>query len=312
MRDEGGNLLTRRGFLQGALLCSAGMLFAEESKSPQASFPTEPRERVAVATYPFRATIVSPTNRDRDPAKPGMDLAAFGRYIRSDFGVRGIEPLHSHFASTEASEIHKLRAALDAAGVRTVNIPVDEPVDLCSEDQKTRDAGNSAYRRWIDIAVILGSPSIRVSLPKCGDASRLAEAVQALRPTLDYAAQREIVVNLENDDPVLASDARIVSAIRQAGSPYLRALPDFANSLMGGDERFNAQAVTHMFAHAWNIAHVKDAESIHGKRETVSLPELFHIAKAAGFRGYFSMESDSNVDPFADTKHLIAQTLALI
>jgi hypothetical protein len=70
-----------------------------------------------------------------------------------------------------------------------------------------------------------------------------------------------------------------------AGSPSLRALPDFANSLMGGDEVFNAQAVKAMFARAWNIAHVKDAEMIHRKRESVSLAELFGLAKQAGYRG---------------------------
>ena len=304
--------LTRRTFLKGSALCSAGLLFAAEVKAPHATFPVEARARIAVATYPFRASMLAPDNHDRDASKPGMDLAAFGRYIRSEFGVQGIEPLNSHFASTEPNEIRKLRAAFDAAGVYTVNIPVDEPVELCSEDAARREAGNARYRHWIDTAVLLGSPSIRIWLPKCSDAPAVPLAVQALQPTLAYATSRGVVVNLENDDPVLSSDARILSALQQAGTPYLRALPDFANSLMGGDEHFNAQAVEHMFAHAWNIAHVKDAEFIDGRRRTVSLAQLFGIAKAAGYRGYFSMESDSNVDPFTDTRHLIGQSLALM
>ncbi len=303
---------TRRTFLKCSALCSASVLFAAESKAPHASFPVEARARIAVATYPFRASILAPDNHDRDASKRGMDLAAFGRYIRSEFGVRGIEPLNSHFASTEPNDVGKLRAAFDAAGVYTVNIPVDEPVELCSEDAAKREAGNARYRHWIDTAVLLGSPSIRIWLPKCSDAPAASLAIQALKPTLAYARSRGVVVNLENDDPVLSSDARILSALQQADTPYLRALPDFANSLMGGDEQFNARAVEHMFAHAWNIAHVKDAEVIEGKRRTVSLTQLFGIAKAAGYRGYFSMESDSNADPFTDTKHLIEQSLTLM
>jgi sugar phosphate isomerase/epimerase len=304
--------LTRRRFLQAAAILPAAHAFAGRGGAPQANFPTDPRARIAVATYPFRASILAPGNQDRDPAKPGMDLAAFARYIKTEFRVDGIEPLNSHFASTETAEIRKLRAAFDAAGVRTVNIPVDEPVELCSTNEATRKAGNASYRHWIDIAVILGSPSIRIWIPKCADTADLPKAVDALRPTLDYARSQNIVVNLENDDPVLSSDARILAAIKVANTPWLRALPDFANSLMGGDERFNAEAVRHMFAHAWNIAHVKDAEVINGKRETVSLAELFAIAKAAKYKGYYSMESDSNVDPFADTRHLIQQTLTLM
>ena len=303
---------TRRTFLKGAILCSANATFARELESPHANFPTDSRARIAVATYPFRKILLSPTNRDRDTSQPGMDLAAFARYVAKEFHVRGIEPLSFHFSSTQRRDILKLRAAFDAAGMRTVNIPVDDPVELCSTNEAARNAGNARYRTWIDIAVILGSPSIRIWIPKCADTSDLPRAVHALKPTLDYAAAHNIVINMENDDPVLSSDTRTLAVIRLADSPYLRALPDFANSLMGGDERFNTQAVKHMFARAWNIAHVKDAEIIKGKHETVSLSQLFGIAKAARYRGYYSMESDSDVDPVVDTKNLIKQSLALM
>jgi sugar phosphate isomerase/epimerase len=306
------NLFTRRTFCKGAILCSAGTVFAKEMQSPHANFPTGSRERIAVATYTFRSILISPTNHDRDASKPGMDLATFARYVRREFHVRGIEPLSLHFPSTEPGEILKLRAEFDAAGVHIVNIPVDDSVELCSTNAVTRKAGNARYRRWIDIAVTLRSPSIRIWIPKCSDTSDLPRAVGAVKPTLEYAAARNIVVNLENDDPILSSEKRILAAIQLANTPYLRALPDFANSLMGGDEQFNAKAVRRMFAHAWNIAHVKDAETIRGRRETVSLSKLFGIAKAAHYRGYYSMESDSDADPVVDTKHLIQQSLALM
>lgn len=300
---------TRRSVIKGALVFSASAAFAG---IPKATFPVDPRARIAVATYPFRALIVAPGNQDYDAKKPGMDLASFARFVRTEFKVHGIEPLDSHFTSTEPGEIRKLRAAFDAAGVYTVNIPVDEKVELCSDDEARRNAGNARYRHWIDVAVLLGSPSIRVWIPKCSDTSDLPRAVRALKPTLDYAATRNIVVNLENDNPVFASAARSLAAIKLADTPYLRALPDFGNGLMGGDEQFNAQNVKDMFAYAWNIAHVKDAEDVHGKRKTASLAELFGIAKASGYRGYYSMESDSDVDPVVDTRHLIEQSVLLI
>jgi sugar phosphate isomerase/epimerase len=301
--------LTRRSVLKGALVCSASAAFAGV---PHATFPVDPRARLAVATYPFRAFIIAPGNQDYDPKKQGMDLASFARFVRTEFKVNGIEPLDSHFPSTEPGEVRKLRAAFDAAGVYAVNIPVDEKVELCSDDEARRSAGNARYRQWIDVAVLLGSPSVRVWIPKCSDPSDLPRAVRALKPTLDYAASRNVVVNLENDNPVSASAARSLAAIKLADTPYLRALPDFGNGLMAGDERFNAQAVKDMFVHAWNIAHVKDAEIVHGQRKTASLAELFGIAKASGYRGYFSMESESDADPIVDTKHLLEQSLSLL
>lgn len=302
--------VTRRTFVKGALLCSASAAFA--ANGPVAAFPAAPRERLAVASYPFREFIVTPDNRDRDPKKPGMDLVQFAHFVRKEFGVPGIEPLDSHFSSTEPGEVRKLRKEFDSAGVHTVNIPVDEHVELCSQDEAKRNEGNARYRHWVDVAVLLGSPSIRIWIPKCSDASDLPQAVQALKPTIDYAASRNIVVNLENDNPVNASAERSIAAIKLANSPYLRALPDFGNGLQAGDERFDAQNVRDMFAYAWNIAHVKDAEIIHGQKKTVSLAELFPIARASGYRGYFSMESENGGDPVVDTKHLIAESLKLL
>jgi sugar phosphate isomerase/epimerase len=314
--------LTRRTFVKGTLACSATAALASTTfawgkiKPPHANFPTDPRARLSVSTYPFRSVIASSGRRHHDAAKPTakplMDLATFARTVPDEFHITGIEPWSEHFSSTEHEDILKLRAAFDSAGVHPVNIACDERVDLCSEDEAKRTSGNATYRKWIDIAVTLGSPSIRIWIPKCTDTSDLSKALSALKPTLDYAATQNVVINLENDDPVLSSDSRIIAFMKLANTPYLRACPDFANSLMGGDEHFNTEAVRHMFAHAWNIAHVKDGESFDGKIKTVSMTELFGIAKASGYRGYYTMESDSNIDPYADTRHLIEQSLSLI
>jgi sugar phosphate isomerase/epimerase len=299
--------VSRRVFVKSILACSATAAFA--TKGPNTKFPADPRSRLAVASYPFRELIVAPGNKERDPKKTVMDLAQFARFVRKEFGVPGIEPLNAHFPSTEPDQVRKLRKEFDAAGVHTVNIPVDEPVDLCSDDTAKREEGNARYRHWVDVALLLGSPSIRVWIPKCPDPSDLAKAVHALQPTIDYAASKHIVVNLENDSPVNASAERTIAAIKLANTPYLRALPDFGNGLQAGDERFNAQNVTDMFQYAWNIAHVKDAEVIHGQKKTANLAELFKIAKSSGYRGYFSMESESGGDPVEDTRHLIAESL---
>ena len=304
--------MTRREWLKLTGLAGAGMALAQSTK-PELRFPTDPRHRIGVATYPFRAVIDAPGNGDRIVSKPGMDLAAFARYVRSQFGVFGIEPLHSHFASTEPEKIAELRKAFDAAGVRTINIPVDAPTDLCSADGDVRTKGYAVYRQWIDIAVQLGSPSIRIgSMPRCSGAQAEQETANVLRPVVAYGASKGIVVTLENDDPVTGTAARITGILRDAADPWLRSLPDFANGLLGGDERFNAEAVRQMFRYALCIAHVKDGETIQGKNMHVSLPELFAIAKQAAYRGYYSMESDDGSDPERSTRYLVEQSIALM
>ena len=301
--------LPRRTFIKGLLLATAGTAYAAQ---PQLHFPTDPRSRIGVATYPFRAFIDSPHNHDTDPTRKHMDLAAFAQSIPKEFGVHGIEPLDSHFASTDPAYVHGLRAAFDAAGVRVINIPVDVSETLCSEDPAKQEQGFMKYRQWIDTAIVLGSPSVRFHIPRCHNPADLTRAARAFRKVVAYATSRNILINLENDDPVLDNADRIVAFIKLFNSPYVRGLPDFANSLGGGDEAFNTRAVTEMFQYATNIAHVKDGENFDGKIRHVDLKQLFGIAKAANYRGAYSMESDSEVDPYVDTKHLIEQTLSLI
>ncbi len=313
-----GQAFSRRSFLASGTLAAAELALrqhasAQRAAGPLINFPSSPRQRIAIATYPFRAMILAPTNPDRSAKIPGLDLAGFAHYIRTEFDVFGIEPLHSHFPSTDPSEIRKLKAAFDAVGVRSVNIPVDADIDLTSPDPARRDASYRTLERWVDIAAILQSPSIRIgAVPHGTGPQDVAGPAKALEPLIRYASARNVIICFENDDPVFGTAARIVAVLQQVDTPWLRALPDFANSLMGGDEAFNASAVRSMFRYASNIAHVKDAEVINKVRRTASLKDLFSIAKQAHFRGYYSMESDSDVDPTADTHHLIEQCLVLM
>src|SRR5271168_1398366 len=76
---------TRRSVVKGALFYSASAAFAARTEAPRAVFPVDPRARIAVASYPFRDSIVAPGNKDRDPQKPGMDLASFADFVRTAF-----------------------------------------------------------------------------------------------------------------------------------------------------------------------------------------------------------------------------------
>ena len=81
-------LFTRRSVVKGALFCSASAAFA--TTPPRAMFPVDPRARIAVATYPFRESIIAPGNQDRNPKKPGMDLASLTSLCGRNLGVTGL------------------------------------------------------------------------------------------------------------------------------------------------------------------------------------------------------------------------------
>jgi sugar phosphate isomerase/epimerase len=314
--------LTRRTFLSmvGALSATARISRNVEALpelkgfeapvGPDLSFPTAPRERIAVSSWPFRAYVESPTNPDRNPKLPGMDLRDFAAHVVKEFKVRKIEPIFNQFRSTDPQYLSEFRSAVEQAGSRVVDIPIDSDDSLYDPDPAVRKRAVEFGKKWIDIAVAVGSLGIRNGIARAKHASpSVALTAEGLRQIVSYAAQRNIMVTLENDDLISENAFFLVKVIEKVNSPYLRALPDFCNSMLSGNAAFDYKAVTAMFHHAYNICHVKRTElGDNGKLYEVSLSRTFAILKASHFRGYCSMEWEGVGNPYAGVRRLIQET----
>jgi len=284
---------------------------AVNQNQPDLKFPTGARERLAVASWPFRAEIESATNEYRDKKRPGMDLRDFAVKVREQFRVPGVEPLSAHFPSTDERYLHGFREAIEKAGVHVVDIPVDNSFSFYDADAAARKKAIEHGKKWVDVAVVLGSPSVRASIAEAKNSKpNLERAAESIREVVEYAAGKNILVNLENDDLVSEDAFFVVRVIEKVNHPYLHALPDFCNSMASGNEKFNYDAVAAMFRHAYNICHVKDSEvGEQGKVFRVDLKRTFDILNASHYRGYCSMEWEGPEDPYYGTKKLIAASL---
>jgi sugar phosphate isomerase/epimerase len=311
--------LSRREFLKKSAATAAGAVAFESvlshgaaASAPDLKFPTAPRQRLAVASWPFRMFIDAPGNKwARDAKQPGMDLKDFGAMVIQKFGLHNIEPLSFHFRSTDAAYLAEFRAATEKAGARIINIPVDAPDSVYDIDATKRAKAVEKAKAWIDIAVVLGSPSLRFHI--AGGRKLKPDvglAAESLTRVAEYADEKKVLVNLENDDNRTEDPFFIVQVLEKVNNPYLRALPDFCNSMLTHDQEFNNRAMEAMFKHAYNIAHVKDSEvGDQNKLYTVDVARCFEIAKAAGYRGYFSMEWEGAGEPYAGTQKLIDLSL---
>jgi sugar phosphate isomerase/epimerase len=279
--------------------------------APNIKFPAAPRDRLAVASWPFRAQIVSSTNDGRNNSIPGMDLRDFAARVRSEFGVPGVEPLSTHFSSTEIRYLKEFREAIEKAGVSVVNIPVDNSDSYYDRDPAGRKRAIENGLKWMDVAGVLGSPSIRTSMPRVNSVAPDVDlAVASLKELVRQAEEKNIVVNLENDDLQSEDAFFIVKVVDKVASPWLHALPDFCNSMMSGNAEFNYSAVAAMFKRAYTICHVKDSEvGEDGKVFQVDLEKTFGILKASNFRGFCSMEWEGKGEPYAGTRKLIDASL---
>jgi sugar phosphate isomerase/epimerase len=272
-------------------------------------FPGVARERIAIASYPFREFIAG---REDQGHGGKMALREFAVHVGAKFNIWKVEPWSEHFQSLERGYLEELRAAMARAGGAIVNVAVDGEHSPYAADGAERERAIAFSKQWIDAAVAIGSPSVRTNLPQAKDLKPDVERTAAsLARVAEYGAARNVVVNLENDNPVSEDPFFLVKVIEKVNSPWLHALPDFANTLAAYDEEYAYRGIEAMFGHAYNISHAKETEVGDGKDKVarVDLARTFGIAKQHGYKGYFSIEWDSPGDPYAGTAGLIEKTL---
>jgi sugar phosphate isomerase/epimerase len=276
---------------------------------PHIPFPAAVRERLAIASYPFRNFVAG---REDQAGSGKMELKDFAAHVSAKFNIKKIEPWSAHFRSLEKPYLEELRAAVAQAHGAIVNIAVDGEHSPYSADPAEREKTVAFSKQWIDAAAIVGSPSVRTNIPPAKDSKPDVErAAKSLKLVAEHGAAKNIVVNLENDNPASEDPFFLVKVIEQVSSPWLNALPDFANTLAAFEEEYAYKGIDAMFGKAYNISHVKEFEVGDGKDKIahVDLPRTFAIAKKHGYNGYFSMEWDSPGDPYAGTAGLIEKTL---
>jgi sugar phosphate isomerase/epimerase len=308
---------TRRQFISQCAVAAAATCvlptFSYAVSQPHIKFPSTPIDRVSVASYPFREFIAGKEHKNGNPTIALKDFAA---HVVEKFGVHHIEPWSPHIPSTDPKYLEQFRSATEKAGASVVDIAVDGKHSAYAVDGAEREQSVVFGKQWVDVAVALGSPSIRTHIHDSKDSKPdVARAAESLRRVADYAADKNVVVHLENDDPVSEDAFFIVQVIDKVNSPWLRALPDFGNSLAehDSDPDFAYRAIDALFAHAYGISHVKENEATDkGNLVHVDLARTFAIAKKHGYKGFFSMEYDAPGDPYKPTAELIKKTVEFL
>ena len=303
---------TRRQFLtQSAAMagvCCVPWATAFGQARPAVKFPAAPRDRIAIASYPFRAFIPGEQYKAGNPV---IELKDFAAYVAGKYGAHRIEPWSAHFPATDAKYLDAFRTAVEKARAGVANIAVDGDDSPYAADAAQRQRAIAFSKRWIDVAASIASPSVRTNVPEAKDskpdATRLAESLQRVA---EYGAAKNVVVHLENDNPVSEDPFFLIEVIEKVNSPWLRALPDFGNTLNARGADYNYRAMEALFAHAYGICHVKDGETDeHGHATQVDLARTFAILRKHKFKGYCSMEYDvASGDVDKATAALVAQT----
>ncbi len=296
--------LSRRDFLALPALVAVPDLLAADG--PALHLPSFADDRLAMASYSLRTLLELPRNRAKEPKADLIALVDFPKVARERFGIWNLELLGQHFPSTEPDYLKTLKDAVTRAGAVVVNLPTSVGASFYDPDPAKRALAVANSKKWMDTALAIDCPSVRLHIQQVkGVAPDVALTAAALREVAAYGAGKGVVANLENDDLGSEDAFFIVKVLDAVNSPWLRALPDFCNSMLKGEEKFNYDAVTALFAKAYNICHAKDSEVDNGKVVRVDLARTFAIAKQAGYKGFFSVEWEGQGEIWEETTKLV-------
>jgi sugar phosphate isomerase/epimerase len=294
----------------GKGFAAAAAIGAAPDSGPSLRFPSQPRERIAIASYPFRE-VVAGLDDAANPPNRKLELKEFAAHVVAKFNINKIEPWSRHFLSLDGQYLADIRAAVEKAGAAIVNLAVDGQHSPYATDSAEREKAVEFGKKWIDTAAAVGSPSVRTNIPKAAHANPdVDRTAESLRRVAEYGSIKKVIVNLENDNPVSEDPFFLVKVVEKVNSPWLHTLPDFGNSLATGNEQHAYTGIDAMFGHAYNICHVKAMETNEaGQVFRVDMAKTFRMLNRHGYKGYCSMEYDSPGDPYRGTMDLIADTV---
>jgi L-ribulose-5-phosphate 3-epimerase len=249
-------------------------------------------QRVCVSSWSFHTFFETDRN---NPAKILMDVLDFPEMVADRYDVHNVEIVLPHFAEPNPQRVAEFKARLAKARSRVVNMPLDFGVlwnkpAISSTDPTERDAALGMYRKGIDTAHELGSPTVRCD-PGVVNLEDPSLTIDAYKQLAAYAAAKAIKVVVENHGEISKNPDVLVTILKAAG---VGALPDFGNF---PDEETRERGLRALFPLAGNLAHAK-------LREGQDFARCLRIAKESGFTGMFSIEAGGKEDPYIEVQRI--------
>ncbi|MFL6351084.1 MAG: sugar phosphate isomerase/epimerase family protein [Bryobacteraceae bacterium] len=249
-------------------------------------------DRVCVLSWSFRNLFARTRERGVPAPAKDFDILDFPEMIADRYHIHNVEVQSMYFASTERSYLLEFENRLKRAKSRLIDIALefdDEPgatPTISSPDPKLRQRALELSMQWIDRAAELGSRSV---MPNQGDinGSNVRVVIDGLKKLKPHADSRNVSIILENRG-TSAGTPEVLARIIKASGIY--ANPDFGNF---SDNQTRNRGLHILFPLADGLCHVRLNP---GKFD---LGTCMQISREAGFKGLYSIETESNnADPY--------------
>lgn len=226
--------------------------------------------------------------------------------IRSvaDWGLEGLDTTVYWFPDTSDAFLANLRHVAYKNGVSLYSVAAR--IRLAQPTPELQAAEFETARKWVDVAEKVGAGHVRVfggAIPKgASEAQALTWATEVLKRAAEYAGRKGIVLGIEDDGGLTTTAEPTVELVRRADSPWV------GLNLDTGNFPRNGYAQTALCLPYVSNVHLKEQIATPGgQKEKADWPRLLGMLAKANYRGFVSLEYESNQNAETAVPQLAAE-----
>lgn len=294
---------TRRAFLKGNLALLGLSALNIESVFSAGKEPVKfekSRVRLGMAAYSF----VNEFRNDEINMKEFIDYCY-------NLGLDGVELTSYFFESESDSYLLELRNKCFHMGMDITGTAIGN--DFITPDKQERQKQVEDVKKWIDKAVVLGAPSIRVfgggDIPDDYTENDAYDwVISSMQECVDYAAQKGIVLAMANHGGFPVTSEQVIKIIQEIDSPWFGALLDTGNFLKDWYRQIAEVLPYAVMMHLKVNMHstVEGAKPIPADME-----RIFRLIENQGYERYVDIEYEEDA-PYEDIPPLVKRLRKLM
>lgn len=219
-------------------------------------------------------------------------LVSWIEHCAKTLGLDGVEIENKHFKRTDATALSSVRQGIANHGLALANVTTFNDFGHESNRQNQREL--EGVKRWIDHALTLGSPSLRVfaGWPKGERTSAWERMLEYLAQATEYAKRQGLMLVLENHNHggFIQTSEDTLRALAAIDSPYLRPLLDTGNYL---DGLASIEKVIHLAPHVHAKLLTLDAA---GREINIDHAQIVEWLAQRHYDGFISVEYEGTED----------------
>lgn len=251
-----------------------------------------------LVAYSFRKNLANQTMTYKDLI-----------HLASDAGLDGIDTTAYWFPNTSPEFLSGLRTTAYRNAIQLYTLGVR--VRLCQPTSELQAAEVESCKKWVDVAERIGAGHVRVfggSVPKAvPEGQAISWAVEVLKRSAEYAGSRGIILGVEDDGGLTTTAEPTVEIVKQADTPFAGINLDTGNFPKNGYAQ-----VALCIRYATNVHLKVQISDENGNKERADWARLASMFRAAGYKGFLSLEYEEEADAMSAVPPLLKELTRIV